>query len=302
MLGYLQYMLLFMIDYVLILLIGMLAVFLLTGLVGMFSMGQAAFMALGGYSAAMLSRFIATPIWITAPFAVAVGALFGLLLGLPAVKLRRDYIAIITLGFGEAVVAFLNNASSLTGGALGLSGISKQTTPLGILICVVIIITMIANLKHTRFGRQCMAIKSDELAAAALGIHVARIKLMIFTLAGGISAFAGALWVHTTTYIDPAAFGFVQSSMWIIMVFFGGINSLTGSIFAGIFLGMLPEVLRFSNELRIAIYCGIVLLIINFRPQGLFGTVEWNAATIAKTFRALGSAIVRISTRRPGVR
>lgn len=302
MLGYLQYMLLFMIDYVLILLIGMLAVFLLTGLVGMFSMGQAAFMALGGYSAAMLSRFIAAPIWITAPFAVAVGALFGLLLGLPAVKLRRDYIAIITLGFGEAVVAFLNNASSLTGGALGLSGISKQTTPLGILICVVIIITMIANLKHTRFGRQCMAIKSDELAAAALGIHVARIKLMIFTLAGGISAFAGALWVHTTTYIDPAAFGFVQSSMWIIMVFFGGINSLTGSIFAGIFLGMLPEVLRFSNELRIAIYCGIVLLIINFRPQGLFGTVEWNAATIAKTFRALGSAIVRISTRRPGVR
>jgi len=201
MLGYLQYMLLFMIDYVLILLIGMLAVFLLTGLVGMFSMGQAAFMALGGYSAAMLSRFIAAPIWITAPFAVAVGALFGLMLGLPAVKLRRDYIAIITLGFGEAVVAFLNNASSLTGGALGLSGISKQTTPLGILICVVIIITMIANLKHTRFGRQCMAIKIDELAAAALGIHVARIKLIIFTLAGGISAFAGALWVHTTTYI-----------------------------------------------------------------------------------------------------
>jgi branched-chain amino acid transport system permease protein len=302
MLGYLHYMLLFMIDYVLILLIGMLAVFLLTGLVGMFSMGQAAFMALGGYSAAMLSRFIAAPIWVTAPVAVAVGALFGLLLGLPAVKLRRDYIAIITLGFGEAVVAFLNNASSLTGGALGLSGISKQTTPVGIVICVVIIVAMIANLKHTRFGRQCMAIKSDELAAAALGIHVARIKLMIFTLAGGISAFAGALWVHTTTYIDPAAFGFVQSSMWIIMVFFGGINSLTGSIFAGIFLGMLPEVLRFSNELRIAIYCGIVLLIINFRPQGLFGTVEWNTATIVRTFRTIRSAILRLASRQPEVR
>lgn len=285
MLSYLQYMLLFMIDYVFILLIGMLAVFVLTGLAGMFSMGQAAFMALGGYTAAMLAKFTGAPIWFTAPMAVCIGALFGLLLGLPAVKLRRDYIAIITLGFGEAVVAFLNNSSSITGGALGLSGIPKQTSPLMIVICLVSIVAMIASLKNSRFGRQCIAIKSDELAAAALGIDVARIKLLVFTLAGAISAFAGALWVHTTTYIDPAAFGFVQSSMWIIMVFFGGINSLTGSIFAGIFLGMLPEVLRFSNELRIAIYCGIVLVIINFRPQGLFGTVEWNAVTIARFFR-----------------
>jgi branched-chain amino acid transport system permease protein len=143
---------------------------------------------------------------------------------------------------------------------------------------------MIASFKNSRFGRQCLAIKSDELAAAALGIDVASIKLLVFVLAGGISGFAGALWVHTTTYIDPSAFSFVQSSMWIIMVFFGGINSLTGSIFAGIFLGMLPEVLRFSNELRIAIYCGVVLFIINFRPQGLFGTTELNFATIRRLF------------------
>ena len=111
MLSYLQYMLSFMINYVFILLIGMLAVYLLTGLAGMFSMGQAAFMALGGYTAAMLSRFFNAPIIITAPAAIAIGALFGLLLGLPAVKLRRDYIAIVTMGFGEAVVAFLNNSS-----------------------------------------------------------------------------------------------------------------------------------------------------------------------------------------------
>lgn len=287
MLSYLQYMFLFMINYVFILLIGMLAVFVLTGLAGMFSMGQAAFMALGGYSAAMASKFTGAPIFLTAPLAMAIGALFGFLVGLPAIKLRRDYIAIITLGFGEAVVAFLNNSSSLTGGSLGLSGISQETTPLMIVLCLVVVVGMIASLKNSRFGRQCMAIKSDELAASALGIDVARIKLLVFVIAGAISAFAGALWVHTTTYIDPAAFGFLQSSMWIIMVFFGGINSLTGSIFAGIFLGMLPEVLRFSNELRIAIYCGVVLLIINFRPQGLFGTVEWNVATVRRTFRAL---------------
>lgn len=284
MLSYLQYMLSFMVNYVFILLIGMLAVYLLTGLAGMFSMGQAAFMALGGYTAAMLSKFFNASIFITAPAAVAIGALFGLLLGLPAVKLRRDYIAIVTMGFGEAVVAFLNNSSSLTGGALGLSGIPKQTTSVAVVIALVAIVAMIANFKNSRFGRQCLAIKSDELAAAALGIDVARVKLLVFILAGGISGFAGALWVHTTTYIDPSAFSFVQSSMWIIMVFFGGVNSLTGSIFAGIFLGMLPEVLRFSNELRIAIYCGVVLFIINFRPQGLFGTTELNAATIRKLF------------------
>lgn len=282
MLSYLGYMLSFMVNYVFILLIGMLAVFVLTGLTGMFSMGQAAFMALGGYSAAMLAKFFHVGILVTAPAATLIGALFGLLLGLPAVKLRRDYIAIVTMGFGEAVVAFLNNSSSLTGGALGLSGIPKETSSLGIVACLVFVVFAIASFKNSRYGRQCLAIKSDELAAAALGINVPRTKLVVFMLAGAISAFAGALWVHTTTYIDPSAFGFVQSSMWIIMVFFGGINSLTGSIFAGIFLGMLPEVLRFSNALRIAIYCGVVLFIINFRPQGLFGTTEFTVAGLRR--------------------
>ena len=280
-------MLLFLVNYVFIIMIGMLAVFVLTGLTGMFSMGQAAFMALGGYAAAMLARFLGSPIWVTVPVSVVIGALFGLLVGLPAVRLRRDYVAIVTLGFGEAVVAFLNNSSSITGGALGLSGIPQETTPVMIIIALVVIVTMIANLKNSRFGRQCIAIKSDELAAAAMGINVARIKLMVFALAGAISAFAGALWVHTTTYIDTSAFGFTQSSMWIVIVFFGGINSLSGSLFAGIFLGMLPEILRFSNEFRIAIYCAVVLIIVNFRPQGLFGSVEWDAATIKKAYQKI---------------
>ena len=280
-------MLLFLVNYVFIIMIGMLAVFVLTGLTGMFSMGQAAFMALGGYSAAMLSKFLNSPLWVTVPVSVVIGALFGLLVGLPAVRLRRDYVAIVTLGFGEAVVAFLNNSSSVTGGALGISGISQETTPIMIIIALVVIVTMIANLKNSKFGRQCIAIKGDELAAAAMGINVARIKLMVFVLAGAISAFAGALWVHTTTYIDTSAFGFTQSAMWIVIVFFGGINSLTGSLFAGILLGMLPEILRFSNEFRIAIYCAVVLIIVNFRPQGLFGSVEWDVATIKKAYQKI---------------
>lgn len=198
-------------------------------------------------------------------------------------------IAIATLGFGQAVVAFLNNTSNITGGAMGLSGIPKQTTELMLILSLVLIIFFIANLKKSRFGRQCIAIKSDELAASAMGINVARVKLLVFALAGGISAFAGVLWVHTTTYIDSSAFGFTQSAMWIIIVFFGGISSLTGSIFAGVILGMLPEVLRFSNELRVVIYCAVVLFIINFRPQGLFGRTEWDITTIKRTWRKLKS-------------
>jgi branched-chain amino acid transport system permease protein len=285
--AYFSYMFSFLINNVLILMIGMLGVYVLTGLTGMFSMGQAAFMAVGGYTAAMLAKFLGHGLLVTLPAAIAVGAIFGFLIGIPAVKLRRDYVAIVSLGFGEALVAFLNNSASLTGGALGLTAIPRYTNRPMIIIVFVIIVAFIWNLKKSRFGRQCIAIKSDELAAASMRINVARIKLLVFTMAGAISALGGALYVHTTGYLDSAAFGWDQSSMWIIIVFFGGINSLSGSIFAGILLGLIPEILRFSNEIRIVIYCIIVLFIVNFRPQGLFGELELTYTTIKGAFRGL---------------
>lgn len=282
-----NYLFSFFANYCCIMVIGMLAVFVLTGLVGMFSMGQAAFMAVGGYTSALLSRALGTSIWMNIPASILMGMLFGLFVGLPAIRLKKDYIAIITLLFGQAVVALLNNSAKLTGGSLGLSGIPKQTSEWLIILFLVLTVLLIANFKKSRFGRQCLAVKSDELAAAGMGIDVARIKLYAFIIAGGISAFAGTLWVHTTTYIDPASFGWTQSSMWIIIVFFGGINSLTGSIVAGILLTALPELLRFSNELRIIIYCVIVLFVVNFRPQGLFGKTEWDIATIKRTVKRI---------------
>jgi branched-chain amino acid transport system permease protein len=285
--AYLNYLFAFLINNVCILMIGMLGVYVLTGLTGMFSMGQAAFMAVGGYTAAMLSKFLGMPLFVTMPAAVLVGALFGFLIGIPAVKLRRDYVAIVSLGFGEALVAFLNNSASITGGALGLTAIPKYTTKTMIVAILVLVIASIWNLKKSRFGRQCIAIKSDELAAASMGINVAGVKLLIFTLAGAISALGGSLYVHTTRYLDSAAFGWDQSSMWIVVVFFGGVNSLTGSIFAGIVLGLIPEILRFSNELRVVIYCAVVLFIVNFRPQGLFGETELDSKTVKRIALAL---------------
>lgn len=287
--SYMTYMLSYLINNVFILMIGMLGVYVLTGLTGMFSMGQAAFMAVGGYTSAMLAKFLHLPLIVTLPIAVLMGAIFGLIIGLPAVKLRRDYVAIVSLGFGEALVALLNNSASITGGALGLTAIPKYTNKAMIIIFLVLVIAGIWSFKKSRFGRECIAIKSDELAASAMGINVARVKLLVFVLAGAISALGGCLYVHTTTYLDSAAFGWDQSSMWIIMVFFGGINSLTGSIFAGIILGLIPEIFRFSNELRIIIYCVIVLFIVNFRPQGLFGETEWDLPTIKRGFKRLAS-------------
>lgn len=290
---YISYLYSFLINNVLILMIGMLGVYVLTGLTGMFSMGQAAFMAVGGYTAAMLSKYFNMPLFVTMPAAVLMGTLFGFLIGLPAVKLRRDYVAIVSLGFGEALVAFLNNTASITGGALGLTAIPKYTNQAMIIAIFVLVIIFIWNLKNSRFGRECLAIKSDELAAASMGINVARIKLLVFTLAGAISALGGCLYVHTTSYLDSAAFGWTQSSMWIVIVFFGGINSLTGSIFAGIVLGLIPEIARFSDELRIVIYCIVVLFIVNFRPQGLFGETELDG----KTMKRIALALVRFFRR-----
>ncbi len=291
--AYLNFMLSFLINNVFVLMIGMLGVYMLTGLTGMFSMGQAAFMAVGGYTAALLAKNFALPIYITVPAAIAVGAVFGFLIGIPAVKLRRDYVAVVTLGFGEALVAFLNNTAS-TGGALGLTAIPRYTTKPMIVLVLVAIIFFIWSIKRSRFGRECIAIKSDELAAASMGINVPRVKLMVFTIAGAITALAGAMYVHTTGYIDSASFGWDQSSMWIIIVFFGGINSLTGAVFSGIILGLIPEILRFSNELRVIIYCAIVLFVVNFRPQGLFGETELDWKTIKKAALSVAGFFKRL--------
>lgn len=282
--AYMAYMLNFLIRNVLVLLIGMLGVYVLTGLTGMFSMGQAAFMAVGGYTTAMLSKYYGLPFYVTLPAALLMGGLFGLLIGLPAVKLRRDYVAIVSLGFGEALVAFLDNSSSMTGGALGLTAIPKFMDNWMIVAVLVLVIAGIWNLKKSRFGRECIAIKSDELAAASMGIYVSRVKLLMFVLAGVISALGGFVYVHTLGYLDSSSFGWTQSSMWIIIVFFGGINSLTGAVFSGILLELLPELFRFSNELRVVIYCLVVLFIVNFRSQGLFGETELDA----KTWRKIG--------------
>lgn len=272
---------------ILISLVGILSIFLITGMTGLFSLGQASFMAIGAYVAGFLAKSYGVPFFLAAAVAIVIGGIFGYLVGLPTIRLRRDYIALVTFGFGEAIIALLNNFSNLTGGAMGLMGIPKKVNLLIALISVVVITFLVWNFKKSRFGRECLALKTDELAAASMGINVNRTKMLAFLFASAVTSYAGVLYGFYTTYVDPTIFTWTRSAEWLIVVFFGGLNSLTGAIVSGLILGAMPELLRGFSEWRIIIYCAIVLITINFRPQGLFGNYELNIKTLPQQVKKL---------------
>lgn len=267
-------------TFTLISVIAVTGIYVLTGLTGMFSLGQAAFMAIGAYVSGFLVVKAGVPFVLAAIIAVLVSVIVGYIVGLPTVRLRRDYISLVTLGFGEAITALLNQTQSITGGALGFSGIPKITTLPLALISAIACIVLVSYLKNSKYGRQCIAARSDELAAKAMGINVPRIKMTAFLIAVAVTSYAGVLYAFFTTYVDPGIFGWKKSAEWVIMVFFGGVNSLTGSIIGTIILTGLPEVLRFAADYRTVFYAVLVLLIINFKPTGLFGEYELSVGNL----------------------
>jgi len=269
-------------TFTLISVIAVTGIYVLTGLTGMFSLGQAAFMAIGAYVSGFLVVKAGVPFVLAAIIAVVISVIVGYIVGLPTVRLRRDYISFVTLGFGEAITALLNQTQSITGGALGFSGIPKITTLPLALISAIVCIVLVSYLKNSKYGRQCIAARSDELAAKAMGINVPRIKMTAFLIAVAVTSYAGVLYAFFTTYVDPGIFGWKKSAEWVIMVFFGGVSSLTGSIFGTIILTALPEVLRFAADYRTVFYAVLVLLIINFKPTGLFGEYELSVGNLLR--------------------
>lgn len=255
-------------------LVAILSMYLLLGLTGIFSMGQASFMCIGAYVTGMIATRADVPMVVCLLLSILTGMICALIVGMPCVKLRRDYIALVTLGFGEAIVALLNNMNNITGGALGITGIPRKVNLLSGLFLLALTILFVVNFKNSKYGRYCIAIKNDEISAAAMGINVARIKLLVFVIAGGLTAMSGSMLAYATTYVEPLAFGVERTINWISTVFVGGINSLSGSMVSGLMFGILPEALRFSSSGRIILQCIIVLLVVNFLPQGLFGEHE----------------------------
>jgi branched-chain amino acid transport system permease protein len=265
--------------------LGVLGTFVLTGLTGLFSLGQAAFMGLGSYTAALAVVKYGIPFPVAVLLAVLLSVGVAYVIGFTTLKIRQDFFALVTFGFGEALRAVMDESVKYTGGAMGFSGVPQLTTPGLAFGSLAVAVWLVRNVRRSKFGRDCLAIRTDELAAQVIGINSFAHKLKVFMLGAGLSAFAGALMAFFTTYVEPAMFGWMQSAIWIIMVFFGGRDSLTGTIIGATMLSALPEILRFASQWRVLIYCVIILLIINFRPAGLFGRWELSFAGLGARFR-----------------
>ncbi len=269
---------------VFITLIAVAGVYVLTGLTGMFSLGQAAFMAIGAYASGLLVLRAHLPIALACVLAVVMATGVGFLIGYPVVRLRRDYISLVTLGFGEAIAALLNRMTFLTGGASGLTGIPR-TVGLGITaVSAVVVLTLVAFFKNSKYGRQCIALRGDELAAKAMGINVTKVKMTAFLLSVALTSYSGCLYAFYMSYVDPTGFGWKKSADWVIMVFFGGVNSLTGSTLGAFILSALPQALRSLQSYRYVIYAVLVLIILNFKPSGLLGEWELSPRNIRALF------------------
>jgi branched-chain amino acid transport system permease protein len=223
------------------------------------------------------------------PMALLLGVLMTMaasfLIGLPALKLRRDFFALATFGFGEAVTAVFQMFTQVTGGTMGLGSIPRYTTWWMALAAAVLAIYLVANLKRSKLGRQSIAIRTDELAAQAIGIDAFRHKLNVFMLSAGLAGLAGGLQGFFIYYMDPRIFNWTTSVEQVIIVYFGGINSLTGAVVSSLLLSTLPEALRFASMWRVVIYAALIILIMNLRPQGLMGNWEFSFAAVRRLFK-----------------
>ena len=275
----------------LIAVIAVAGVFVMTGLTGMLSLGQAAFMSIGAYVSGLLVIKLGMPFIPAMLIALLAALLFGLILSIPTVGLRRDYVSLVTLGFGEALTAILNKMTTITGGANGLFGMPRKVNIWVVGISAAAAVGLVVFYKYSKYGRQCLAVKSDELAAKAMGIDVKRVKMISILFSVVLTAYAGVMYAFFILYIDPSLFGWKRSAEWITMVFFGGTNSLTGSVISAFVLTALPEGLRGFAKYRYMIYSIVVLLVINFKPNGIFGEFELSPRGIRNLYKSIQSKV-----------
>ena len=266
-------------------LVSVCAIYILTGLTGMFSLGSAAFMAIGAYVSGLLVLKLGMNMYLAFLLAIIAAVAVGYVIGFPVVRLRRDYISLVTLGFGESIAQLILLLSQYTGGAFGLIGVPRKVNVGFTVIAAALAIALTALFKTSKYGRQCIAIKSDELAAKAMGINTSRVKMIAFLLSCGLTAFAGCMYAFYVGYVGPTDFGWKKSADWVIMVFFGGVNSLTGSIFGGAFLTFLPQYMQSLNKYRYIVYAVLVLFILNFKPNGIFGEWELTPRNMKKALK-----------------
>ena len=260
---------------------------LITGYMGQVSLGHAAFMGIGAYTSAILSDRFEWSFVPTMLCAVLVTAIFGILLGIPALKLSGSYLAIVTLGFCEVVRLTELNWMSLTRGPMGMTGIKKPLV-FGFqvktnahyywlaMVLLAIVLFFVLNIANSHVGRAIMSVREDEVAAGAMGVNIRYYKVMTFTISAALCGMLGAFYAHYMRFIDPSAFNFEQSTQILSMVILGGLGGVPGSILGAVILSVLPEALRDLANLRMLIYGLVIAVMMIFRPQGILGRTTFS--------------------------
>ena len=289
---------------------------LANGFTGLFSLGCAGFMAVGAYVSAILTmspdvkdmNFFLEPLapWLqnlTLPFGVALiaggvcAAIAGLIVGLPVLRLRDDYLAIATLGFSEIIRVVITNLQGLTNGAQGLKSIPKYSTTWVVWGVALLAVLFMSRLVRSSYGRQLKAVRDDEIAAEAMGVNVFRVKVVSFTLSSFMAGVGGAMLGHMITTIDPKMFSFMLTFNILLIVVLGGNGSISGSVIASIGVTVLMEAMRFLDEplnflfiktdglpgLRMVVFSALLMIVVIFRQRGLMGDRELSWESLART-------------------
>lgn len=258
--------------------IAILGVSVLTGFTGLFSMGHAGFMAIGAYTSALVTKTFNVPILVGIFAGMLMALAIGLIIGYPTLKLKGDYFVIATLGIGEVTKLVIENLPDVTGGARGLTDVPKGASFPMVLTFVVVTVWVLRNFLRSKHGRNCIAVREEELATASIGVNVAHYKMLAMGISCALCGISGALLAHYMHYLNPTMFSMVKSDELVMTVILGGCGSLTGTIIASLILVPLPEILRFGavQEWRMVFYGLLVILVIIFKPSGLMGTKEFS--------------------------
>ncbi|MHB8707891.1 MAG: ABC transporter permease subunit [Desulfuromonadales bacterium] len=253
------------------------------GLAGLLDLGYIAFFAIGAYTYALLNTVYGFGFWACLPLGGLAGAICGVLLGFPILRLRGDYLAIVTLGFGSIAKIVFENWEGLFGGAQGIAGVSRpglfgletglpgMTIYLYYLVLVLVIVAVFVTrrLQHSRIGRAWVALREDEIACAAMGVDIARTKLSAYAFGAFWAGLVGVIFAARNTYINPNSFTFMESALVLSIVVLGGMGSVVGVVLAALVLVLLPEYLRALAEYRMLVFGAVMVLMMIVRPQGL---------------------------------
>lgn len=261
---------------------------IVVGMAGLLDLGFVAFYAVGAYSYALLNHHFGLGFWAVLPIGGALAAMAGLILGFPVLRLRGDYLAIVTLGFGEIIRLILENWNEFSMGPSGISNISRpgffgmEMSLEGsimylyyiMIVFMIITIFIVNRLQDSRLGRAWIALREDEIACQSMGIDKRKTKLVAFSLGAFWAGLVGVVFAAKTTFINPASFTFLESAIILSIVVLGGMGSIVGVILGAFTLILMPEYLRALSEYRMLAFGGILVAMMVFRPQGLISTIR----------------------------